>query len=214
MDIPANHGRGPNVPDSVKTIIAEVYVKNPNQIAEEVMCEVHETLRCQDKQLRPGWPGLSYIQKTLTDIRKKESELHPDPLDRPWSLWDVMEPSIPGDALPTVLMLWADQLDYGKPITIREARWIAKLYYIFKDRGRDDMSFLLRVARDYALHEKSDKLLGEHPSKPEDMWFRWWIDALFYYPLFKDRRPLDIIQSGKLPKVRTLEEMEAEKEAL
>lgn len=215
MDIPTNRGRGPNVPNDVKDIIAAAYAEDPNQTAKEVMEKVHETLRHQGRQLRPSWPGLSYIQGILTDIRREDSKLPLDPLDRPWSLWDVMEYSIPSDALPAVLELWADQLINGQPITIREARWIATLHYVFKDRYtqedyRKAFNTLLMMARHYAVHEKSAKLLREHPSKPEDMWFRWYVDALFYHPLFGDRKPLDIINSGKLPRATTFKEVRIE----
>lgn len=204
--------KGAHLTPEVKHLISRIHSEHPDYGPTKVHEELLEIMKEKglDQNYGSDWPGISAVTVMLKNIRDKETKLGPDPEDCPWSLWDIMEHPIPGDALPIVLMLWADQLDYGKPITIREAKWIAKLYYVFKDRGRlghkerediekIEMSFLLQTARDYASHEKNAKLLGEHPSKPDDMWWRWFVDACLYLALFKDRRPLDIIDSGNLP---------------
>jgi len=150
MDIPTYSGRGPNVPRSVDNIIAEVYVQDRQQTAKEVMDEAHKRLKEKDMQRRPGWPGLSYIQKVLTEYRQPDSELSPDPEDRPWSRVYLADYPIPPETLPVVLKVWAHALrkDKNKPLTIREAQWVARLYYIFlewQQRGKNSPASFLSL---------------------------------------------------------------------
>jgi len=125
-------GRGPNIPDNVDHIIAEIYLKDKKAPAKEIMDKVHNTLLEYGLQLRSGWPGLSAIQQRLTKIRAKDKKMGDGPLDWPWSLVSLPQYPISPEAIPFVLKVWARALLENKPITIREALWVGRLYPIFK----------------------------------------------------------------------------------
>ncbi len=183
MDISTNRGRGPNVPDNVNNIIAEVYIKDHNQTAKEVMGEVHRRLEKQPNgQLRPDWPGLSYIQKALIKFRKKERELPLDPEDRPWSVaaLALADYNIPPEALPVVMKAWAKALVDDKPLTIRQVKWIARLRYIYTGETDISLEYLTVKASNYANTEKAIKLTGAYPDKPQNMRWLWLSDAFLY----------------------------------
>lgn len=139
MDIPTYQGRGPSIPHGLRRLIEKVYDEDLDLTAKEVMHEVHKRLqKDKDKlgisQLRPGWPGLSAVQKVLTDYNKKKGELGPDPEDRTWSVVSYADYDIPPEALPIVLQVWAYALEQKrKPLTIRQAKWVARLSCVVKD---------------------------------------------------------------------------------
>jgi len=191
-------GRGPSIPHPVKEIVAEIYTKaqeeDPGITAKEVMDKVHKFLHQYGKQLRPGWPGLSAVQKILAKIRRNESAVPPDPEDSPWSILDIAKYPIPPEVLPVVLRAWRREIDNNKRLTIREALWIARLYPVFREPQaiwaakfptfkedalpggtllRDEiLEALIEGAKSYALSEKAIKLTGEDPDKRED-WYRF-----------------------------------------
>ena len=125
MDKPTYQGRGPSIPDTVTSLIAKVYDEDRDRTAKEVMVEVHRRLREEGRQLRPGWPGLSAVQKVLTNIRKKEPNLK----DRPWSLDALRDYPLPPEALPLLFRIWLLKQEdpFSPPLSIREAGWIAQL---------------------------------------------------------------------------------------
>lgn len=219
MDISTNRGRGPNVPGNVNAIIAEVYIEDRNQTAKEVMGEVHRRLqKLPYVQLRPGWPGLSYIQKALIKFIKTDRELPLDPEDRPWSVAALADYDIRPETLLVVMKAWARELERDTPLTIREAKWIARLYCVYpnlKDLPKvshfDDISFaeedvvtitardveeeilydIIQTARGYANQERAIKLTGTYPHNPQDAVWLWSRDAGLYHAVTGDMRILE-----------------------
>jgi len=151
MDKQTYHGRGPNIPQKVKILIAEVYVLDHSRTAKEVMREVHK--RLGTSQRRPGWPGESAISKELTRIRKNASES--DPLNMPFSLGAVFDQNIPAEAIPMLV-----EIQDTRPMTLRLARWVAKLYIAAHKLGVEPAP-LSNLAAAYALREEACKLTGE-----------------------------------------------------
>jgi hypothetical protein len=210
MDIPTYSGRGPKVPNSVRNLIAEIYLKDRQQVAKEVMAEVHKRLQRKGRQLRSGWPGLSYVQKALTELRNKERELSLDPLDRPWSYISLAHSdyTISSDALPVVLKVWAYSLRKEKPLTIRQALWTARLYHVFNDKPLDK---LWEAAATASYHEKVFNLLEEdgYPETREGLLWYWPEDAYLYGQIVGENRATDIVnmiqdEFGKLPVAREI----------
>ena len=62
--------KGPVIPDDVKRDIAEVYLEHRDWRAKEIQSEVNSRLRKRNYKINPDWPGLSAVQKQLTQIRK------------------------------------------------------------------------------------------------------------------------------------------------
>ena len=158
MDNQTYYGRGPNITPQARRVIAEVYVLDHAQTAKEVMREVHKRLGAS--QRRPGWPGESAISKELTRLRKKDNERESDPLNMPFSLGAVFDQNIPAEAIPMLV-----EIQYISPMTLRQARWVAKLYiaahkYDYASIG-DEPTLLYNLAATYALREEACELTGE-----------------------------------------------------
>jgi hypothetical protein len=207
--------RGNVLPGSMKTLIAQVYLEHPDwrtrKIREEVINQWHQASRNYDD---PNWPGLSAVQKLLAEYRKEHEEQALDlkELDRPWGILDTAKYPIPPEILPTVLEAWGSKLEEDAPITIREALWIVRLYYVFKEARVDlielipfqmlspeeadylkgyykknGRALLINIltgwATAYATHELALKLSMKHVDKTEDMWETWWRDGWLHWIL-------------------------------
>ena len=80
---------------------------------------------------------------------------------------------------------WAKALVDDDPLTIRQVKWIARLYCIL-----GNIDGLIVRALEYANREKVIELTGTYPDKPEDMWRLWFEDALLYFASKGDDSPL------------------------
>jgi hypothetical protein len=156
MDKRTFKGRGPSIPDNVIHLIGLVYDGHGEWTAQEIMNEVHKKLRKENKQLRPGWPGLSAVQKELAKIRQKDSERPPEAkgLDEAWSVVTLSECELPCAAIPTVLKMAVHFQQQGRAMTIREARWAARLSSV------ENLRRLYNFILDYAQEEKVRELTG------------------------------------------------------
>ncbi|MBA7482901.1 hypothetical protein ES707_18404 [subsurface metagenome] len=143
--------RGPSITPRVRELIARVYYEHTDWTAKEVQGEVNALVRKAHLSLKPDWPGLSAVQKELNSLRKS-----PNPKDRPWDMLTLSEYELPPDTLPTVLQAWVHTtLNSSRPLTIREAKWVARLHSVIKDIGQ-----LTKVARSYAFWEYVSERYG------------------------------------------------------
>jgi hypothetical protein len=182
--------RGPRVPDNIKLQIAKTYQEMRKKNPKIKAPAVREAVQCRLKKVPyPGWPGLSVVQKVITDIHKKEA----DPLfsrqDEPWCLACQDEPLSP-DALKAVCEVWETSLNnfidvasksdseksgaefmnkqlvghVATKLSIREAKWIARLYCIIKEdteiKPFVNPTRLYSTALLYARAEQLHELIG------------------------------------------------------
>jgi hypothetical protein len=84
-----------------------------------------------DKMIRDiTWPGKApereVLEKKITDYRNKSVW----PEDEPWSLGESVKPQygIAAEATGVLLELWKYSLEIGYPLTLRHAKWIARLH--------------------------------------------------------------------------------------
>jgi len=146
--------KGRVVTDEVETLIGWVSDKHPKWTAQEVQTEVHLLLRDKDPAIDEGWPGLSKVQKILARIRQKRAE--PDLQDKPWSLATLDQGyRMPNEAIPGVLKVWADRLRNGKTLSIREAKWAARLWGV-----KPEAEELSVLASQYARAERIYQSMG------------------------------------------------------
>ncbi|MBA7695544.1 hypothetical protein ES703_104172 [subsurface metagenome] len=152
--------KGDFITEEVKGIIVDVYLIHPDWIAKEVMNEVHRRLG-KMKSKGYTWPGLISIRKKLAEIRKQP--LHVD--DQLWSISSIEKPqTIPPDTLPYVLQSWVYALEHLKTVlTIREAKWVARLSYVIKD-----IDSLISTALLCARRELIAEITGEQKDHIED----------------------------------------------
>lgn len=137
-------------------------------------------------------PELSTLEKRISDYSNK---IKPEPEDNPWSVsaLALADYDIPAEAVPVVMKAWARALEEEKPLTIRQARWIGRLYYLLKDKGTN---FLIERALKYASREKAIKLTGDYPEKPQNMSWLWYGDALLYFASTGDDSPLQAVSKS------------------
>ena len=181
--------KGTHLTPEVKSLIAQTHLEHPDYgptlVREKLLKRMKET--GLDRNFGSDWPSVSAVGKVLTDIRKEESELGPDPEDRPWSVSALADCDIPAEALPVVMDAWAKALVNDDPLTIRQVKWIAYLYHVLKDRDTD---LLAERALEYASLEKAIKGTGTYPAKPQDAWWLWFKDAILYFNMAGDDSPL------------------------
>ncbi len=97
-------------------------------------------------------PAEGTMTKLISQIRNCA-----EPLDTPFSLGTVFEYDIPAEAIPILL-----EIQDKQPITIRQARWVAKLQWICESlNDAEPVMFLYSVASSYALRELAKKATGK-----------------------------------------------------
>lgn len=118
-------------------------------------------------------PSQATVEKKISEYRKRE----PDDKESPWSVFDITNPkyTILSEALPTVLRAWAyERVTYRRPLTIRQALWVARLYSVFREAGLEEkpllISTLCGIARGLAHGEMFLERTKKHHVKPEDVY--------------------------------------------
>ena len=155
--------KGTLVTDADEALIVWVYREHPKWKAPEVRNEVSHLLREKNqklllknrRQLLPNWPSLSTVQKVLAPYRKiiKESPTYPE--DEPWSMSTLDKYPIPHEAMPKLVEVWKSRTREGHTLTIREAKWVARLSPFLKE----ELS-LIAKAITYARLEQIYQLAG------------------------------------------------------
>lgn len=151
-----------------------------------------ELLRRVNKTLENREISLSYIQKEMADIHKKDKngELQFD-VDKAWSLGVTKGENLAPDLLKTLASIQREMAKVGRFLTIRRAQWIAKLHPILK--VPDELT-LLQIASFYCrrdqLADKTRKayadtrVLDDTFIIKQDVSFeailRQWIDTFLY----------------------------------
>ena len=147
-------GKGPKVTPEIEVIIAEVFVENDDWPAKMVQVEVN-------RRLGGNGPKLSAIQKRLTKFRaeksRKDAALDKDVaqgLGAPWKL--VSDGDVPPEAVPAALQVWKWRFTLGLPLSVREAKWVARLHPVIADT-LDLSNFVLS----YAYREEACELSNQ-----------------------------------------------------
>jgi len=145
--------KGPLITPEIEAQIAKVYRDHPKWKAPEIRNFMEMQLRKSNPSLPKGWPGLSIVQKTLATVRKNVRAINPQ--DSPWSISTLDDYPIPPEALPKVLEAYKDHITKGIELTIREAKWVARLSAT--QYARTGLPFI--IARTEFLYE----LIGKSP---------------------------------------------------
>jgi len=172
--------KAPHLIPQVESLIAQIYIENtalgPTAIHEKLLLKMKE--EGLDRIFGPNWPGVSSVGKKIREIRDEEIRLSLGREDRPWSLVALADYDIPPEALPVVMNAWSKALEQdNSPLTIRQVKWIARLYYFLRSKSADS---LIEQALEYARRERILRLTKTYPDKPEDAWWLWFSDAIIY----------------------------------
>jgi len=166
---------GKNLDGTVKELIAAISLEHPKWLGKQVHAELHRRLTAMEYPREdPDWPRLSAVHKEMARQEDQRAKMGTNPDDRPWSLAALSFTGIPPEALPAITRAWGRVLasDASPALTIRQARWMGRLYPLFE---RDDLA-LLRAATYLALQEQVVEVAGSYPEKDEDAWWSWLID--------------------------------------
>ncbi len=159
--------RGPKISPEVKELIMNEALKSTKKRT-ELAVELGETIEAK------GWhsPTVETMEKLISKIRNDR-----DSQDRPWSVAALADYEIPPEALPVVMNAWSKALGQETPLTIRQVKWIARLYYFLRNKSTDS---LIEQALEYARRERILRLTKAYPDKPGDAWQLWFSDAITY----------------------------------
>ena len=119
-------------------------------------------------QREVAWPGkppeLEVLEKKITEDRNTCVWIE----DGPWSLGESAKPEygIPPDATNILLELWKYSLEIGYPLTLRHAKWIARLYKVIVTATSDinhwkQIQILFFAALNYADRERVSQALKQ-----------------------------------------------------
>lgn len=142
--------KGPHISNGMQQTIAAVFRNHRNWLVKEIQAEV-------DRLTDGKAPGTSAVQKLLRKIRNREAEPEFEKLDHPWSLGTLSKHPMPPEAIPKLLETQGKLRRMGtKPMTIREAQWMARLHV-----HQADITLLQVTAIAYALYEERCQLTGQ-----------------------------------------------------
>ena len=160
--------RGPKITPEVLSLIrgqALISPKKRTELAEELETKIEAK----------GWPSptIETMEKIISKIRNRR-----DRQDAPWSVTTLAEDEIPPESLPTVLKVWQKTQEWNwiKPLSIREAKWVARLSHVIKD-----LETLSLLAVQMAIMEE---IIPDADSIP--------VDPLFDAQLYTHMTGLDI----------------------
>lgn len=165
--------KGPKIKGWVKWHIRNEALKDRAEPRDSVAERIEEYLEGKESV-----PSRDTINKLISGVRNSD-----DPEDGLWTVLLLADYDIPPEVLPVVLQAWAKALLDDKPLTIRQVKWIARLYYLYLCKDETGLltdtaiGLLAEQAVGYARLEKAVKLTGTYPDLSQDMNWLWFRDA-------------------------------------
>jgi len=167
-------GRGPKISNEVRQLIISQAIHDSKTMPRRALA-----VRLQDLIERMG--EVSPTEDTLARMISEARNKQPSELEKPWSIGACAHYNIPPDIIPILIMLQRLKADgdeeksLGK-ITIREARWVARLYpaaeplinklAIGNDRG---LWWLSVIVNGYVQRERVSEQMNEQYPNISDL---------------------------------------------
>lgn len=125
--------RGPRITDEMAGRIALLKQVHPGWTAKSVRNAFHEQLREREPALiaaYSGFPSVSAVEKILARFNQWAE----GPQDKPWQMSTLEDfPIADPQAIAGVMQAWKYRSEHGQSLTIREAKWAARLCLLEKD---------------------------------------------------------------------------------
>lgn len=142
-------------------------------------------------------PAVSTLEKRIGFYARRQ-----DPQDEPWCMGTLNDYPIPSEALEAVLSVWKYKVAQDETLTIREAKWAARLAGLQRFEGGSTIRGLRRlsdIATAYAQTEALCELAG-HSTCNTGVWDRliMGIPGGGMPVELKDVDSEEVVQSGKL----------------
>ena len=127
--------KGPKIKPRILEVITREALKDRNKPRGQLAVELQKIIESMGEIA----PALDTLEKQISTARNHA----PSPLDAPFSLASLTEYDIAPEALPAVLRVWKLNQALGNPFSIRQAKWVARLYAVIPDtldQYRDDVA--------------------------------------------------------------------------
>ena len=167
-------GRGPKISTEVRQLIISQAIHDSKTMPRRALA-----VRLQELIERMG--EVSPTEDTLVRMISEARNKQPSELEKPWSIGACAYYNIPPDIIPILIKiqkLKALENKEGSPgeITVRESRWIVRLYpavepLISKSAFDDDrkLLWLLFIAGSYAQRERVSEQMNEQYPNTSDL---------------------------------------------
>ncbi len=154
--------KGPLITQEVVDAIGEIYLEHTDWAAKQVQQEVQDRLKAFNQNMPENWPSISAIQERLKKLRHNDKLTRKPGFDDEWNMMTLRDFEIPAEAIPTILKarfyLQLYQVD-APPLTIRQAKWISRLYKLIDiDKDIADIFVLIASANTYAFFDHLSEL--------------------------------------------------------
>ncbi len=145
--------RGPNTKNKVKLEIFRLKKNNPDMTAEQIERKLNKEFKDTDIFVPK--------KRAITNILKKNpKKIEPSQLDNPWSLAASIKHNLPSEI--DKLLIKNRKENYGTPVTIRVARWMARLYPLIKKEKKTEqerIALLTSLVVFYAEREQKSEIM-------------------------------------------------------
>jgi len=174
-------GRGPNISSEVKRLIIGQAIHDSKNMPRRALA-----VRLQDLIERMG--EISPTEDTLARMISEARNKQPSELEEPWCIGACAYYNISTDMIPVLIKIQKLKAEYGneeemsKILTLREARWIARLYHVAKpliselpDVEENELLWLDFIASSYVQRERVSEQMNEQYPDTTDL------DKLYFY---------------------------------
>ncbi len=176
--------RGPNIPDNWKKYIVDLAVViEPHKPRMLLADEIVERMR-QSRDIKDRLPERESIAKLISSARTYPKSS----LDEPWSIAASVKYGISPEASKDLFDIWRFSLAMDRPISIRQAKWIAYIRNLFYqpistgNRYSDKVNrnlWLIRQSWLYSILERASRIMGEEHFDTTDL------DAASFMPTWE-----------------------------
>jgi hypothetical protein len=92
--------------------------------------EIYDKMKAENPSVTAGQVATAVrLELGITEWNRPSIE---DERDELWTRLSMIKYPLAPETLPVVLETWAVAFDEGIPLTIRQAQWVSRLYYVYK----------------------------------------------------------------------------------
>jgi len=174
-------GRGPNISSIVRQLIIGQAIHDSKTMPRRALAVCLQELI---NKMGEPLPTEDTLVKMISEARNKQ----PSELEEPWCIGACAYYNIPTDMIPVLIKIQKLKAEYGneeemsKVLTLREARWIARLYHVAKpliselpDVEENELLWLDFIASSYVQRERVSEQMNEQYPDTTDL------DKLYFY---------------------------------